>query len=140
MICRHWSTSKPPTNPKANEGRINRCRICGKIYARPSTLKTHLRPHSGEKVRANSNDSLDDSLVFFLLSHTNAINVRKHLLKLLISLHIYVHIQVKNHFHVIYVDENFHKVHLLRHICEHIRVNDLINVNIVEKLFRIVQH
>ncbi|XP_064483907.1 zinc finger protein 771-like [Ornithodoros turicata] len=30
-------------------GRLNLCGICGKAYARPSTLKTHLRTHSGER-------------------------------------------------------------------------------------------
>ena len=77
---------------------------------------------------------------FLLFSHTNVINVRKHLLKLPISQLIYEHIRVKNHFHVMFAVENSLKVHRLQHICEHIRVNDHINVNIVEKPSQIVRH
>ncbi|GFV52577.1 protein glass [Trichonephila clavipes] len=32
-----------------SSGKMNLCRICGKTYARPSTLKTHMRTHSGER-------------------------------------------------------------------------------------------
>ncbi|XP_035227686.1 protein glass-like [Stegodyphus dumicola] len=36
-------------NDSNSSGKLNLCRICGKTYARPSTLKTHMRTHSGER-------------------------------------------------------------------------------------------
>ncbi|CRL06176.1 CLUMA_CG018999, isoform A [Clunio marinus] len=37
------------SNDDGSLGKPNLCRLCGKTYARPSTLKTHLRTHSGER-------------------------------------------------------------------------------------------
>jgi hypothetical protein len=38
-----------PTAANSQPDRLNQCGICGRHYARPSTLKTHLRTHTNER-------------------------------------------------------------------------------------------
>ena len=57
-----------PSSPDSSSDGKNVCRICGKGYARPSTLKTHLRTHSGERPYRYCKTSYEIVLDKFVLS------------------------------------------------------------------------
>ena len=50
-LIHQWPTSWPYLSLGAQDiaGRSNSCHLCGKTYARQSTLRTHMKSHNGEK-------------------------------------------------------------------------------------------
>ena len=80
------SNNNSTTNNNNNEAnnvdnRTNRCRVCGKTYARPSTLKTHMRTHSVSSCCCCWSRNNFFFLIFRAKNHTNATNVTRHLHK-----------------------------------------------------------
>ena len=66
---------KRPNKP-AKPGN-NVCQICGKSYARPSTLKTHMLIHSGKKPYSARHDDLPKTNTIFHLVLTSLVHMIK---------------------------------------------------------------